>query len=102
AVLALMPQSALARLIGGDIRIWVLGGVVVALVLGYRLVLRHLHRRAIPLPEKPAAVESISSGPLSGPELDRYARHIVLRELGGPGQAALKRARVLVVGAGGL
>src|SRR5690606_4908290 len=46
AVLALMPQSALARLIGGDIRIWVLGGVVVALVLGYRLVLRHLHRRA--------------------------------------------------------
>jgi adenylyltransferase/sulfurtransferase len=35
-------------------------------------------------------------------ELERYARHIVLREVGGPGQAALKRARVLVVGAGGL
>src|SRR5260221_12131813 len=39
---------------------------------------------------------------LSPQELDRYARHIVLREVGGPGQAALKRARVLVVGAGGL
>src|ERR1700704_3560796 len=39
---------------------------------------------------------------LSGEELERYARHIVLREVGGPGQAALKRARVLVVGAGGL
>ncbi|MSO66450.1 MAG: molybdopterin-synthase adenylyltransferase MoeB [Pseudolabrys sp.] len=35
-------------------------------------------------------------------ELERYARHIVLREVGGPGQAKLKSARVLVVGAGGL
>jgi adenylyltransferase/sulfurtransferase len=39
---------------------------------------------------------------LSPDELERYARHIVLREIGGPGQAALKRARVLVIGAGGL
>jgi molybdopterin/thiamine biosynthesis adenylyltransferase len=39
---------------------------------------------------------------LSPDELERYARHIVLREVGGPGQNALKRARVLVVGAGGL
>jgi molybdopterin-synthase adenylyltransferase len=39
---------------------------------------------------------------LSAQELERYARHIVLREVGGPGQAALQRARVLVVGAGGL
>jgi adenylyltransferase/sulfurtransferase len=39
---------------------------------------------------------------LTPDELERYARHIVLREVGGPGQAALKRARVLVIGAGGL
>ena len=39
---------------------------------------------------------------LSDDELDRYARHIVLREVGGVGQAKLKAARVLVVGAGGL
>ena len=39
---------------------------------------------------------------LGAEELERYARHIVLREVGGPGQAALKRARVLVIGAGGL
>jgi molybdopterin-synthase adenylyltransferase len=39
---------------------------------------------------------------LSSEELERYARHIVLREVGGPGQAALRRARVLVIGAGGL
>ena len=39
---------------------------------------------------------------LSSEELERYARHIVLREVGGPGQVALKEASVLVVGAGGL
>ncbi len=40
--------------------------------------------------------------PLTDNELDRYARHIVLREIGGPGQRALRGASVLVVGAGGL
>lgn len=35
-------------------------------------------------------------------EIERYARHLVLREVGGPGQQRLKAARVLIVGAGGL
>jgi adenylyltransferase/sulfurtransferase len=35
-------------------------------------------------------------------EIQRYARHILLRELGGTGQARLKAGRVLIVGAGGL
>lgn len=39
---------------------------------------------------------------LSPAEIERYARHIVLREVGGVGQQKLKAARVLVVGAGGL
>jgi molybdopterin/thiamine biosynthesis adenylyltransferase len=38
----------------------------------------------------------------SDEEVERYARHLVLREIGGPGQQALKAARVLIVGAGGL
>ena len=38
----------------------------------------------------------------SDEEVERYARHLVLREVGGPGQQKLKAARVLVVGAGGL
>ena len=42
------------------------------------------------------------SAPFSPQELERYARHIVLPEIGGPGQQRIKRARVLVVGAGGL
>jgi adenylyltransferase/sulfurtransferase len=40
--------------------------------------------------------------PLSSEEVDRYARHLVLRDVGGPGQLKLKAARVLVIGAGGL
>ncbi len=40
--------------------------------------------------------------PLSTDELRRYARHLVLAEIGGPGQQRLKRAKVLVIGAGGL
>jgi molybdopterin/thiamine biosynthesis adenylyltransferase len=39
---------------------------------------------------------------LSDEELDRYARHLVLREVGGAGQAKIRAARVLIVGAGGL
>ncbi len=39
---------------------------------------------------------------MSPEEIERYARHIVLREVGGPGQQKLKAARVLLVGAGGL
>src|SRR5438045_1070658 len=39
---------------------------------------------------------------LSDDDLQRYARHLVLREVGGTGQARLAQARVLVVGAGGL
>ena len=40
--------------------------------------------------------------PFDDDELERYARHILLKEVGGPGQELLKRARVLVIGAGGL
>ncbi|BCP56146.1 thiamine biosynthesis protein ThiF [Kaistia sp. 32K] len=35
-------------------------------------------------------------------EIERYARHLVLPEVGGPGQQKLKAARILVLGAGGL
>jgi molybdopterin/thiamine biosynthesis adenylyltransferase len=40
--------------------------------------------------------------PLSDDELERYARHLVLREIGGPGQGRIRAAKVLVIGAGGL
>jgi adenylyltransferase/sulfurtransferase len=39
---------------------------------------------------------------LSDDELDRYARHIVLRQMGGVGQRKLKAASVAIIGAGGI
>lgn len=40
--------------------------------------------------------------PMSPEERERYARHILLKEIGGPGQQRLKAARVAIVGVGGL
>ncbi|MEQ9146294.1 MAG: molybdopterin-synthase adenylyltransferase MoeB [Parvibaculaceae bacterium] len=40
--------------------------------------------------------------PLTDDQLERYARHIVLKEIGGPGQQKLLAAKVLLIGAGGL
>ncbi len=39
---------------------------------------------------------------LTDEELDRYARHIVLRDVGGPGQMKINAAKMLVIGAGGI
>ena len=93
-----LPEAAeLRRATGGDVRPWLVLGGGAALVLGYGRILGLLRRRST----APAA-------PAQGPdtfreaELNRYARHIVLREIGGTGQKKLKAARVLVVGAGGL
>lgn len=76
--------------------LWLLLAVFIAVVLLYRRGLQALRRRAIK-EEKP-----VNTPTFSETELNRYARHIVLHELGGPGQKRLKQARVLVIGAGGL
>jgi molybdopterin-synthase adenylyltransferase len=39
---------------------------------------------------------------LGDAQLDRYARHIVLREIGGEGQRRLLAAHIVLVGAGGI
>lgn len=96
AVLALAPESAAARVIGGRALHWLVIGGLIALVWGYAALLRRARRKARPLPA-PAARPVLNDA-----ELDRYARHIVLREVGGPGQRRLREARVLIVGAGGL
>jgi len=86
---------------GGSAAPWLLlvGGA--ALVLIYRQGLLMLRARA-DRAQAARASEAPASGPFSAAELERYARHITLREIGGPGQRKLKAARVLVVGAGGL
>lgn len=82
-------------LVGGDARVWAVIGGAGALIAGYVFGIKALKARVAP-------VEAREVGAFRPAELDRYARHILLREIGGPGQERLKAARVLVVGAGGL
>ena len=96
----ILPAAApLRQATGGTAAPWLRLGGGVALVLAYAALLRRLRRRIDA--QEPAPVPP-ETGRFTDTELDRYARHIVLREIGGPGQKRLKQARVLVIGAGGL
>lgn len=96
AALVLSPRSPLRILTGGDPQPLVVVAMVAVAVWGYVALLARLRAKAQPLPD-PAPKPLFSEA-----ELHRYARHLMLREVGGPGQKALKQARVLMVGAGGL
>jgi len=72
-----------------------MGGLLIA-VLAYAWGVRWLKSHSVSPPEPK------TKGSFQATELERYARHIMLREIGGPGQKKLKNAKVLVVGAGGL
>ena len=95
--LAILPvDTGLRQALGGDLRVWAAVSVLGLLGAGYFVALQRLRGKA------PTASPPVTSGKFSPEELDRYARHIMLREIGGPGQKALKAAKVLVIGAGGL
>ncbi|WP_370212811.1 ThiF family adenylyltransferase [Roseovarius sp.] len=100
--LTLPATSGLRQATGDTAAPWVILAGLALLVAGYAAILRALKRRTAQGPEDQAAKDQAAKPTFSEAELDRYARHIVLRELGGPGQKRLKSARVLVVGAGGL
>ena len=87
---------------GGSAAPWLLLAGGAALVLVYRQGLVMLRARADRIDAARRATDAPAPGTFSAAELERYARHITLREIGGPGQRKLKSARVLVVGAGGL
>jgi len=83
---------------GGSAAVWLIVVAIAAMIGGYSRVIASLRKRATGATEAPPAQQ----GSFSETELNRYARHIILREVGGAGQKALKNAKVLVVGAGGL
>lgn len=96
-----LPDGHPLRLATGEsAALWLLIGGFLVVALVYRAALSRLRSRARTSEEQ---VSTGSDKPLfSDTELNRYARHMVLREIGGPGQKKLKQARVLVIGAGGL
>ncbi len=100
AVQLILPDGhPLRETTGGSPALWLILGGFLVIAAGYGRLVQMLKRRAAL--DEPA--EMVPSGrTFSETELERYARHIVLRELGGPGQKRLKQARVLVIGAGGL
>jgi molybdopterin/thiamine biosynthesis adenylyltransferase len=95
-----LAGDRLADVAGANVKSWAAASAVAVLVGGYLAGLRWLRRRATP--EAPKVEAGARKPAFSDAELDRYARHILLREIGGPGQKRMKAARVLVVGAGGL
>jgi molybdopterin/thiamine biosynthesis adenylyltransferase len=95
----ILPDNhALREATGKSPALWLILGGAGILVALYSTVLKILRAGAKSLPPE----VSNQVGPFSEAELNRYARHIVLREIGGPGQKKLKDASVLVIGAGGL
>ena len=88
---------------GGDARLWALVLGFGLIIWGYRRLLAALRARVPDAAGTTTAEDTpAKSATFSDTELNRYARHIVLREIGGPGQKALRDASVLVIGAGGL
>jgi molybdopterin/thiamine biosynthesis adenylyltransferase len=102
AVLALqvaLPDGhPLREATGGEPGLWLLLAGIAGVVYLYRAVLMRVRARA----GTDVPVEAPRSEGFAEAELERYARHIVLREIGGPGQTRMREARVLVIGAGGL
>ncbi|MFA5580368.1 MAG: molybdopterin-synthase adenylyltransferase MoeB [Paracoccaceae bacterium] len=101
ALVGLLYLAALVVLLlsaRASVGLWLVLGGIGALLAGYGQALRWLRARANP----PVAEPAPRPGSFSDAELERYARHIVLREIGGPGQKRLRQGRVFVVGAGGL
>jgi molybdopterin/thiamine biosynthesis adenylyltransferase len=97
--LVLPAGNPLREATGGSASPWLLFGGFAVLAAIYAAGVRWLKARAAP---PPTPVRARSVGTYAEGELERYARHIMLREIGGPGQTRLRKARVLVIGAGGL
>ena len=85
---------------GGSAALWLLIAAAGGLGFGYSRIIKGLRARAAPVETPMQRIQRTET--MGEVELERYARHIVLREIGGPGQSKLKRVKVLVVGAGGL
>jgi len=101
---ALPDGHPLRAATGGAPEPWLILAGMAGLVLLYRAGWRRVKARAaaVAAGRVARARDAPAQGPFSDEELERYARQITLPDIGGAGQLALKNAKVLVVGAGGL
>ncbi len=98
AIAVALPAGHPLRVaIGGSTAEWLTVGALAGAVWLYAEGLKQLRARVRP-ENRPVAAPTAAAGE----QLRRQARHITLREIGGPGQKRLAAAKVLVVGAGGL
>ena len=96
-LVGIVPKgNTLRTFLGGDLRVWLVLSGMAAAIVGYVMAIKRLKEH-----KKPATAAPVTAT-FQTVELERYARHILLREIGGPGQKRLKAAKVLVIGAGGL
>jgi len=96
AKLVFPDGAGLNAWIGGTVGTWAFLGGLAVIIWAYSRFVAFTKTRATKAEPQP------DKAPFSATQLERNARHIVLREIGGTGQTRLKNAKVLVVGAGGL
>ena len=93
----LIINNILIQLAGGSLNKLIFIGLLYSTLALYAFILSKIKNS-----QRVGSLEKRKGSSFKSEELDRYARHIILKEIGGSGQKKLKNARVLVVGAGGL
>ena len=95
--LILPTNNMLRQTVGGSVKNWIGLFVITLIIFTYVVIVKKIKNSHINSQNQHKNTKTFKPE-----ELNRYARHIVLREIGGVGQKKLKMATILVVGAGGL
>ena len=96
-VLVLPNGNFIKNNIGNSMKEWLILLTIILLVGFYSLFLKRVKKKNFENNEN-----TLCDDEMSKIEIERYARHIILKEIGGQGQQKLRNSKVLVIGAGGL
>jgi len=96
-ILILPEGNIIKNYIGSSVMEWLILVTIVFLVGGYGFFLRAMKKNNLE-----NTFNNLPDNEMSETEIERYARHIILKEIGGQGQQKLRDSKVLIVGAGGL